>query len=55
MTKNWKKFTAEKKLQLFVLLWVIFALLVPDPDYKYGPGSTDMIESRYNTDPDPKP
>jgi hypothetical protein len=25
-------------------LWVIFALLDPDPDSEYGPGSTDPIE-----------
>jgi hypothetical protein len=30
-----------------------FALLDPDPEY--GSGSTDLIESGYNPDPDPKP
>jgi hypothetical protein len=34
-------------------LWVIFALLVPDPDFEYGSGSTDLIESGSN--PDQKP
>jgi hypothetical protein len=33
-------------------LWVIFALLDPDPDF--GSGSTDLIESGSNPDPDPK-
>jgi hypothetical protein len=41
----------------FLLLWVIFALLYPDPDSEYGPGSgsTDLIESGSKTDPDPQP
>jgi hypothetical protein len=26
-----------------------------DPDYEYGSGSTDLIESGSNLDPDPKP
>ncbi len=81
MTKNWKKFTAEKRklifldqnhkecrfqvteeafslntskheiFYFFLLLWVIFALLDPDPDS----GSTDLIESGSNWDPDPQP
>jgi hypothetical protein len=34
-------------------LWVIFALLDPDPDSEYGSGSTDPIEYGSNTDPDP--
>jgi hypothetical protein len=34
-------------------LWVIFALLDPDPDSEYGSGSTDLIEYGSNTDPDP--
>jgi hypothetical protein len=40
---------------LFLLLWVIFALL--DPDSDSGSGSTDPIESGSNpdTDPDPQP
>ncbi len=37
----------------FLPLWVIFALL--DPDSEYGSGSTDLIESGSNPDPDPKP
>ncbi len=37
----------------FLLLWVIFALLDPDPDSEYGSGSTDPIEYGSNTDPDP--
>jgi hypothetical protein len=36
-------------------LWVIFALLDPDPDSEYGSGSTGPIENGSNTDPDPKP
>jgi hypothetical protein len=32
-------------LQIFLLLWVIFALLCPDPDSESGSGSTDPIES----------
>jgi hypothetical protein len=37
----------------FLLLWVIFALLDPDPDSEYGSGSTGPIE--YGSNPDPKP
>jgi hypothetical protein len=35
-----------KFLNFFLLLWVIFALLDPDPDSEYGSGSesTDLIE-----------
>jgi hypothetical protein len=33
----------------FLLLWVIFALLDPDPDSESG--STDLIESGSNPDP----
>ncbi len=29
----------------FSTLWVIFALLDPDPDSEYGSGSTGLIES----------
>jgi hypothetical protein len=36
-------------------LWVIFALLDPDPDSEYGSGSTDPIEPGSNSDPDPQP
>ncbi len=38
-----------------LLLWVIFALLDPDPDSEYGSGSRDPIEYGSNTDPDPQP
>jgi hypothetical protein len=31
--------------KFFLLLWVFFALLHPDPDSEYGFGSTDLIES----------
>ncbi len=31
-----------------------FALLNPGPDFEYGSGSIDLIESGSNTDPDPK-
>jgi hypothetical protein len=34
-------------------LWVIFALLDPDPDSEYGSGSTGPIE--YGSNPDPEP
>jgi hypothetical protein len=34
-----------KFLNFFLLLWVILALLDPDPDSEYGSGSTDLIES----------
>ncbi len=44
-----------KFLKNFLLLWVIVALLVPDPDSKYGSGSTDLIESGSIRDPDPQP
>ena len=36
-------------------MWVIFALLDPDPDSEYGSGSTDPIEYGSNTDPGPDP
>jgi len=41
----------------FLLLWVLFALLDPytDPNSEYGSGSTDLIISGSNTDPDPDP
>ncbi len=42
-----------KFLNYFLLLWVIFALLDPDPDSEYGSGSTDSIESGFNPDPQP--
>ncbi len=34
-----------KFLNFFLLLWVIFALLNPDPDSDYGSRSTDLVES----------
>jgi hypothetical protein len=41
---------------LFTFLWVIFALLDPDLESEsvLGSGSTDLIESGSNTDPDLK-
>jgi hypothetical protein len=42
-----------KFLKFFLLLWVIFAFLDPDPDSEYGSGSTDPIESGSKWDPDP--
>jgi hypothetical protein len=46
-----------KFYNFFLLLWVIFALLDPDPDSESG--TTDPIESGSNpdpdTDPDPQP
>jgi hypothetical protein len=39
--------------KFFLLLWVIFALLDPDPNS--GSGSTDLIESGSNPEPDPQP
>jgi hypothetical protein len=36
----------------FLLLWVIFAFLDPDPDSESEYGSTDLIES--GSEPDPK-
>ncbi len=41
-----------KFLIFFLLLWVIFALLGPDPDSESGYGSTDLIESGSNPDPE---
>jgi hypothetical protein len=43
------------KVLNFFLVWVIFALLDPDPNSEYGSGSNDLIESGTNTDLDPKP
>jgi hypothetical protein len=42
-----------KFLNLFLFLWVIFALLDLDPDYESGSISTDLIEYESNSDPDP--
>jgi hypothetical protein len=36
-------------------LWVIFALLDPDPYSNYGSGSNGPIEYGSNTDPYPDP
>jgi hypothetical protein len=44
-----------KFLKKFLLLWVILALLDSDPDSEYGSGSTDLIESGSNSDPDLQP
>jgi hypothetical protein len=44
-----------KFLNFFLLLWVILALLDPDPDSKYGSGSTGLIESGSNLDQDLEP
>jgi hypothetical protein len=44
-----------KFLHFFLLLWVIFALLDPDPFSEYGSGYTDLIEFGSNTDPEPCP
>ncbi len=40
-----------KFLNFYLLLWVIFALLDPDPGSTYGSGSTDLIESGSSRDP----
>ncbi len=42
-----------KFLNFFYFLWVIFALLDPDPDSEYGSGFTDPFESGSNSDPQP--
>jgi hypothetical protein len=61
MSRIEKKPPAQKrpsntsKHEFFLLLWVIFALLDPDPDpySNYGSGSNGPIEYGSNTDPDP--
>ncbi len=40
-----------KFLSFYLFLWVIFALLDPDPDFEAGFGSTGLIDSGSNTDP----
>jgi hypothetical protein len=45
--QHFKTWTIKK----FLLLWVILALLEPDPDSESGPGSTDPTESGSNPDP----
>ncbi len=39
-----------KFLNIFLFLWISFALLDPDPDSESGSGSTDLIESGSNPD-----
>jgi hypothetical protein len=43
--------------EFFPIMWVIFALLDPDPNSEFGPGSgsTVPIEFGSNSDPDPDP
>jgi hypothetical protein len=53
--ENIQHFKNMKFINFFLLMWVIFALLDPDPDSECGSGSTDLIESRSNPDTDPKP
>jgi hypothetical protein len=43
-----------KFLIFYLLLWVIVALLDPDPDSEYGSVFTDLIESGSSSDPDPQ-
>ena len=62
MSKLQKKPSAPKKehptlqnmtfLNFFLLLWVIFALLDPDPNLYSESRCTDTIESGSNWDPD---
>ncbi len=42
-----------KILDFFLFLWVIFALLDPDPDLQFEPAT--KINADPDTDPDPKP
>jgi hypothetical protein len=50
-----KRPSNTSKHEFFLLLWVIFALLDPDPYSNYGSvsGSNGPIEYGSNTDPDP--
>ncbi len=52
-----KRPSNTSKHEIFLLLWVIFALLDPDPDpySNYGSGSNGPIEYGSNTDPDTDP
>ncbi len=52
-----KRPSNTSKHEFFLLLWVIFTLLDPDPVAECGSGSTGPIEygSNTNTDPDPDP
>jgi hypothetical protein len=50
-----KRPSNTSKHEFFLLLWVIFALLDPNPDSEYGSGSTGPIEYGSNPDPDPTP
>ncbi len=43
-----------KPFNFFLFLWVIFAVLDPDPESGSGYGSTHLIESGSNMDPDPE-
>ncbi len=46
-----------KILDFFLFLWVIFALLDPDPQFECGsdPDPATQINADPDTDPDPKP
>jgi hypothetical protein len=51
-----KSKTSNREISLFfLLLWVIFAPLDQYPDSDYGSGSTELIESGSNRDPDQDP
>jgi hypothetical protein len=39
----------HKNLNFFLLMWVNFDLLDPDPDSESGYGSTDLTESGYGS------
>ncbi len=43
-----------KFVNFFLCLWVIFALLNPDPDCEFESESRDPIKSGSNPDPDPQ-
>ncbi len=45
---------AFQNITFLLVLWVIYALLDSDPDSESGSGSTDLIESGFNSDPDLK-
>ncbi len=53
--ENIQHFKKWNFLNFFLLLWVIFGLLNPDPDSEYGSGSIDPIEFGSNSDPNPDP
>ncbi len=54
--ENIQHFKKRNLLIFFMFLWVIFALLDPDPDCEFGSwyGSRDTIESGSNPDTDPQ-